>query len=82
MDISKTFSRKLPWGSKATTEGDVMMKLTRINGVTAEELENYNPEFYDAIPQPGGTFDLVPVKWWDQASYNDYQYGTGAWDLD
>jgi len=48
-----------------------------IYNVKPEELDNYNPDRYDAVPNADGTFNLVPVRWWDQASYNEYQYGCG-----
>lgn len=51
-----------------------------IRGVKAEDLDNYNPERYDAVKNADGTFDLVPVRWWDQASYNAVQYGCGSDD--
>lgn len=44
-----------------------------ITGISAAELDDYNPERFDAVLQPDGTYNLVPVLWWDQASYLDYQ---------
>ena len=44
-----------------------------ITGVTLEQLDNYNPDRYDAKEQVDGTFTLVPVLWWNDASYAAYQ---------
>lgn len=41
--------------------------------VTAERLNDYNPERYDARLNPDGTYTLTPVLWWDDASYAAYQ---------
>jgi len=43
--------------------------------VTFAELDNYSPECYDAVEMPDGRFSLVPLKWCDQGSYEQYQYG-------
>jgi len=50
-----------------------MQPLPRVNGVPEEALANYNPDRYDAIPNPDGTFDLIPLLWWNESSYAEYQ---------
>lgn len=47
-----------------------MTRLQTVTGVTREQLDSSR---YDAVPQPDGTFTLVPVLWWDDNSYADYQ---------
>jgi len=46
--------------------------------LTAEEikagaLDNYDPARYDATFYPDGRAILIPLKWWDDASYARYQ---------
>jgi hypothetical protein len=48
-----------------------------IKGVTQEQLNEYNPEAFDAYKQPDGTYDLVPVRWMNQEEYDNVQYGCG-----
>lgn len=48
-----------------------------ITGVTREQLDDYNPEAFDAKIQPDGTYHLIPVRWMNQEEYNDVQYGCG-----
>lgn len=51
--------------------------MTPIKDVKPEELDNYNPVFFDAVRQPDGNYTLVPVRWTNQDEYNRYQYGCG-----
>jgi hypothetical protein len=53
-----------------------------IKGVKPEELDNYNPEAFDAVKQPDGTYDLIPVRWMNQEEFFDYAYGCGDRDED
>jgi len=48
-------------------------RLQTVTGVTTAQLDNFDPSRYDAVAQPDGTFTLVPVLWWDEASYAAYQ---------
>jgi hypothetical protein len=56
----------------------VQMGLTKetavdMDRVPAERLDDFNPDRFDAVPNGDGTFRLVPVLWWDDASYAAYQ---------
>ena len=44
-----------------------------LNRVPADRLDDYNPERYDAVPNGDGTYRLVKLLWWDDASYANYQ---------
>ena len=48
-------------------------RLTTVEGVTEEELTEFDPSRYDARKQDDGTYTLVPLLWWDEASYATYQ---------
>lgn len=54
-----------------------MKRSSTIYGVTAEQLNNYSPAEYDAVQQPDGTFNLVPLQWTTQAEFMDYAFGCG-----
>jgi hypothetical protein len=45
--------------------------------VRAEDLDQYNPARFDARDNGDGTFTLVPLLWWDDASYAAYQAEAG-----
>lgn len=52
-----------------------------LDRVPESELDNYNPDRFDAYDNGDGTYRLVPVLWWDDASYANYQgdpWGEGA----
>lgn len=55
-----------------------MRSMETIRGVTSEGLNEYNPEAFDAVAQPDGTFDLVPVRWMNEGEYNEYHFGCGS----
>lgn len=48
-----------------------------IRGVKPEELDNYNPEAFDARRNDDGTYDLIPVLWMNQEEFNEYAWGCG-----
>jgi hypothetical protein len=41
--------------------------------VDAGELDNYDPARYDAEFHSDGSITLIPLRWWDDASYAAYQ---------
>lgn len=41
--------------------------------VEAREYEAYNPNHYDLRINPDGSGELVPLLWYDDASYAQYQ---------
>lgn len=49
-----------------------MVELSKAQ-VDAGELDNYNPERYDAKWNNDGSVTLYPLLWWDDASYIRYQ---------
>jgi len=40
---------------------------------SADELQNYDPLYYDMVILSDRRIKLVPVLWWDESSYLDYQ---------
>lgn len=57
-----------------------MRQRNTIFGVKSEELDNYSPDEYDAVPNEDGTYDLVPLAWTNQAEFMEYAFGTGGND--
>lgn len=47
--------------------------------ITENELDGYSSDYYDLVDNGDGTFTLYPLKWVDQASWEDYQYGCGEY---
>lgn len=56
----------------AETNGERVAR-SRLDNVTLGELSNFDPSRYDARPNGDGTYQLIPVLWWDDASYAAYQ---------
>lgn len=54
-----------------------MQRRTVIYGVYPDDLDNYNPDHYDARLQPDGTYNLVPLMWTNQAEFMEHAFGTG-----
>ncbi len=50
-----------------------MNTLKTIHNVSADDLVAFNPECFDARANGDGTYDMVPVRWTDDASYASYQ---------
>jgi hypothetical protein len=44
-----------------------------IKKVKLDELDGYDPTYYDARKEVDGTFTLTRVLWWDNKSYTEYQ---------
>lgn len=54
-----------------------MRSLQTITGISKEGLNDFSPDAFDAIEQPDGTFNLVPLLWTNQAEFIEYAYGCG-----
>jgi len=49
-----------------------MIHLT-VEQVQAEVYKQYDPERHDFVWNSDGSCDIFPLRWWDDASYAQYQ---------
>lgn len=54
-----------------------MRSMATIKNVAAADLNNYSPAEYDAKLNDDGTYNLIPLRWTNQAEFMDYAFGTG-----
>ena len=52
------------------------------NAVAHKAYENYNPDHFDFIFHGDGSLTIIPVLWWDDASYIAYQAGLVGYNID
>ena len=54
-----------------------MRSMITIKNVAAADLNNYSPAEYSARPNGDGTYDLIPLRWTNQAEFMECAFGTG-----